>query len=1105
MTGFAERTEQPPYFLAYEVWDQWQQWMGASNGAIVTDQRRRQRLLDADVRIGDHQFDNTHRFQGRAFFRGSFFRQAEPLPLGDDEDALRAVIWLRTENEYRQALERLIQVEANRAATAAPEDTSYDFSRESPYVVIEDVPTHQELDRSTWPDRVRRLSARFDGHPTIYNSTVFVSTSREVRYIVNSEGTRVRTGDTRAGVSVQATTRADDGMDLSLQRRFTAFTLAGLPSEDALAAAIDTLIYELEALRTAPVVEPFTGPAILSGRASAVFFHEIFGHRIEGHRQKDEAFAQTFTKKVGEEVLPSYLDVFDDPTRTEYEGTQLAGHYRVDDEGVPARRVSVVEDGALTGFLMGRSPIQAEPQSNGHGRRQPGYDVVARQGNLIVESQRTVPAADLRGQLREEILRQGKPYGLYFQDIRGGFTFTGRTLPQSFKVIPVKVYRIYADGRPDELVRGVDIVGTPLTIFGKILATDDRPEVFNGMCRAESGFVPVSAVSPALLISEIEIEKTGKSMERTPVLTPPPSEGELERVAAGDVLLEAMNDELARSMEGLHLEGLADPYYMAYRVHDGMTLTIEAAFGSIVTRHLSRSRMLEADVRVGSPEADNSNYFDPGSRLGLPFVSLPIDDRYAAIRHQIWRVSDERYKQAAKALAGKTAELEGNVEDVEVPDFSQESPYVAVEDPVQLSVDEAAWVELAEGASAVFRGYPTIEDARARVLVRLQNRYFTSSEGSRSRVPQTVYAVLLTATARGASGRPVRDYRLFVARTPNGLPGSDHILSVARDLAAELTAEAEVEPIDSYVGPVLFDGRAAAQFFYSLLGQNLSGTPNPVVPARFARSAPAEKRFERLIGRRIMPRGFTVVDDPTRSAHDGASLVGHYTVDDEGMAPQRVVAVEGGTLNAFLMSRTPSEGSQHTTGHGRSGSLGAEPRATISNLIIEADDVLDESELQAEFLSLVDDVGLEYGIVVRGLADPAFVQSGQDRLSMFRMGGPQQESVLPPPVAAYKLFPNGHEEPIQGMEFVDVTVRALRDIVAAGDAMRVYNFVFAGDQPFARPCFSFGPGGPGAFRWCQLPASIVAPPVLVEEIELRQTEPEGKPPVLTHPYFDRRR
>ena len=1104
MTGFAERTEQPPYFLAYEVWDQWRQWISASNGAIVTDQAQRQRLLDADVRIGDYTFDNTHRFQGQgAFFRGSFFGQAEPLPLGDDEDALRAVIWLRTEKEYRAALERLIQVEANRATTAAPEDTSPDFSHESPYVMIEDVPAHQNLDRSIWTDRVRRLSARFDGHPTIYNSTVFVSTAREVRHIVNSEGTRVRTGDLRAAVYVQATTRADDGMDLSLQRRFTAFTPADLPSEDALAAAIDTLMYELEALRAAPVIEPFTGPAILSGRASAVFFHEIFGHRIEGHRQKDEAFAQTFTKKVGEEIIPSYLDVFDDPTLAEYDGTELAGHYRVDDEGVPARRVPVVQQGNLTGFLMGRSPIAAEPQSNGHGRRQPGRDVVARQGNLIVESHRSVPAADLRSQLREEIQRQGKPYGLYFEEIRGGFTFTGRTLPQSFKVIPVKVYRIYADGQPDELVRGVDIVGTPLTVFGSILATDDRPEVFNGMCGAESGFVPVSAVSPALLVSAIEVEKTSKSMKRPPVLTPPPSEGEVERFASADVLLEAMNDELTRSKEGLHLEGLADPYYMAYRVLDGITFTVNATFGSITVRDLRRNRMMEADVRVGSPEADNSNYFDPASAFGGLLVILPIDDSYAAIRRQIWRVSDERFKQAAEALAGKTAELAGKVEEVEVPDFSQETPHVAVEAPVQLSVDEVPWIELAEAASAVFRSYPQIEDGRARVLVRLQNRYFTSSEGSRTRVPQTVYAVLLSATARGESGRPVRDYRLFVAPSADGLPGSDDVLSVARELAEQLTAEATAKPLDSYVGPVLFEGRSAAQFFYSVLGQNLSGTPNPVVPTQFARFAPAEKRLERLMGRRIMPSEFTVVDDPTRSAYDGTPLVGHYTVDDEGMAPQPVVAVEEGTLNAFLMSRTPSEGSQNTTGHGRSGSPGAEPRATIGNLIIEADEVLGESELQAEFLRLVDEMGLEYGLVVRGLADPAFVQSGQDRMSMFFMGGPEQESELPPPVAAYKVFPDGHEEPIQGIEFVDVTVRALRDIVAAGDAMRVYNFFFAGDQPFALPSFSFGPGGPGAFRWGQLPASIVAPPVLIEEIEMRESESKEKPPVLTHPYFER--
>jgi predicted Zn-dependent protease len=275
------------------------------------------------------------------------------------------------------------------------------------------------------------------------------------------------------------------------------------------------------------------GPAILSGSASGVFFHEIFGHRVEGHRQKDEAEGQTFTKSLNAPVLPAFLSVVFDATKKTLGSVDLNGWYEYDDEGIPARPVTLVENGILKTFLMSRAPIQGFANSNGHGRREPGHEIVSRQSNLIVESKKQVSDAQLRQMLVDEIKRENKPYGLYFEQVTGGFTTTQRRGLQAFTVIPLMVYRVYADGRPDELVRGVDIVGTPLASFGKILATSDKPEVFNGYCGAESGSVPVSAASPALLVSEIEIQKKDRGQETPPVLPrptdgggpPPPSNG----------------------------------------------------------------------------------------------------------------------------------------------------------------------------------------------------------------------------------------------------------------------------------------------------------------------------------------------------------------------------------------------------------------------------------------------------------------------------------------------------------------------------------------------------------------------------------------------------
>jgi predicted Zn-dependent protease len=372
---------------------------------------------------------------------------------------------------------------------------------------------------------MRDLSKEFLQYKDLLSSDVQVSIQADNRYLVNTEGTKVQHGRGFARVMITASAKAKDGMDVQDFDSFEAADPKDLPSTDVIRAAVKKVGEHVEALLAAKTAEPFVGPAIFSGRASGVFFHEIFGHRIEGHRQKDESEGQTFTKSVGEKILPDFLSVTFDPTIKKVAGVDLNGTYEYDDEGVIARPVKAVENGVLRNFLMSRSPIDGFDHSNGHGRRQPGLEVVSRQSNLLVTSTRTVTDEKLRQMLIDEIKRQNKPYGLYFEDITGGFTTTQRAGLQAFKVIPVIVYRVYADGRPDELIRGADIVGTPLASFAKIIATSDKQEVFNGYCGAESGSVPVSAVSPAILISEIEIEKKDASQDLLPLLPSPLREG----------------------------------------------------------------------------------------------------------------------------------------------------------------------------------------------------------------------------------------------------------------------------------------------------------------------------------------------------------------------------------------------------------------------------------------------------------------------------------------------------------------------------------------------------------------------------------------------------
>jgi TldD protein len=513
-TGLA-KSDPAPYFLSYTVYDQHLIMLVGSYGSLLTDTEVHRRQADVTMRIGSPALDNTH---GQSRPSGMV---SGILPYGNEPNSLSRVLWELTDRAYRRSSPAFLNVKTNTAVRAEEEDKSPDFSKESPVTHTSDDVKLPEFDRAGWEAEIRRISSVFRKYPNVYYATVVLQVQDAKQRKVSSEGTAIITPSISTRLIMEAQTRADDGMDLLRVETFQAPSAKTLPDEKELTAKAEKMATDLDALRRAPVAEPYAGPALLSGRAAAVFFHEVLGHRLEGHRQRDEDEGQTFTKKVGQEVLPKFLSIVDDPTQKEINGIKLAGTYDYDDEGIPAQHVEVITNGVLKNFLMSRMPIKDFDHSNGHGRNQPGLMPTGRQGNLIISSSQTVPEKDMRQKLIDEIKKQNKTYGLYFDDIQGGFTLTTRQLPQAFQVLPVVVYKIYADGRPDELVRGVDIVGTPLAALTRIIAASDEQHVFNGVCGAESGSVPVSAVAPAMLFSEMEVQKRGHEHDRPPILPPP--------------------------------------------------------------------------------------------------------------------------------------------------------------------------------------------------------------------------------------------------------------------------------------------------------------------------------------------------------------------------------------------------------------------------------------------------------------------------------------------------------------------------------------------------------------------------------------------------------
>jgi TldD protein len=508
----------PAYYMSYTITDTQRAEVSGSNGALLNSNENRNRWLEVSVRTGSYDLDNTHKVGAREEQRGG---PGEPVPIDNDTEVLRRAIWLETDKQYKSAAEALIKIKTGKEVKVeTAEGAAPDFTHEQPHTDI-GPETSFQLDRKPWEAKVRAYTKEFRSSPAVINSIVTFTAQAQNAFQITSEGTQLQFGQIRYRLELFIQGKAPDGMDLERYYNFDWVNPADAPDDKAVFAAGATMRKELEGLVAAPINEPSVGPALLTGRAAAVFFHEVFGHRDEGHRQKDVSEGQTFAKKVDQQILPDFLSIVDDTTMPKLGSTDLLGFYEYDDEGVKAHRVVLVDHGVLKNFEMSRSPLVGFPHSNGHGRRQLGASPVSRQGNLIVESSKQVTNAELRVKLIELIKQQHKEFGLLIDDIAGGFTFTGRGQPQAFQVLPLVVYKVFADGRPDQLVRGVDIVGTPLASLTKIVATGDTTEVFNGYCGAESGSVPVSAASPAILTTELEVQKKESSTDRPPILPAP--------------------------------------------------------------------------------------------------------------------------------------------------------------------------------------------------------------------------------------------------------------------------------------------------------------------------------------------------------------------------------------------------------------------------------------------------------------------------------------------------------------------------------------------------------------------------------------------------------
>ncbi|MHB8873566.1 MAG: TldD/PmbA family protein [Myxococcaceae bacterium] len=512
----------PPYFLSYQVKDYDQKEITARYGALFQDDSFRDRKLYVDVRVGSYEYDNSVGDELDFSFstKGNSYITRKNGPVDDDPLALRTALWLITDEKYKAGLFNFLKKRGEDVYTVEDPKKPPSFSMEKPEVFVQPAIPFA-LDHARWVKLAREVSAKFNAFPQIFDSEVRISADKVTRYYVSTEGTRIVSEETLFGVHVTAVTRADDGQLLDNSRDWYAPLEAQLPTDQKVAEATQKVIDELLALRAAPAIDPYTGPAILEPEAAGVLFHETVGHRLEGERQDNDTEGKTFRGQVGKQVLPKFLSIHDDPTLREKNGVRVNGYYVFDEEGVRGQRTTLVAAGVLKNYLLSRHPVEGFLKSNGHGRSQGNRKPVARMSNLVVESTKQVSDEELKKMLITEAKRQGKPFGLMIRDITGGNTNTSSYGYQAFKGIPRMVYRVDVRDGKESLVRGVEIVGTPLSSINRVMATGKRHGVFNGFCGAESGNVPVSAIAPATLLQEIELQRAVEGKDRPPLLESP--------------------------------------------------------------------------------------------------------------------------------------------------------------------------------------------------------------------------------------------------------------------------------------------------------------------------------------------------------------------------------------------------------------------------------------------------------------------------------------------------------------------------------------------------------------------------------------------------------